>query len=136
MRVILHHWTPAKNVKNVLQQGLTPSRAKGKLSVVWMLRPECSLDWLPHIAAHQGCRLWEMRLFEVTIDTDMLANLREDGRCYTHHAISGGYLRLVEDWPPPWSVPTDELTTRRDSSTMASWSRKRLPPSHVTPKHA
>lgn len=136
MHVILHHWTPARNVKSIMHQGLRPARAKGKIEVVWLLRPECSLDWLQHIAVHQGCRMWEMRLFQVVIDPDWLANLREDGRCYTHHAIPATYLRLVEDWPPPWSVPTDELTTRRDSSTMLSWSRTGRPPSHWIPRHA
>lgn len=120
MRVTLHHWTPAQHVKRILHQGLVPARSTGKLQVVWLVRPECSLDWLSHIAAHQGCRLWEMRLLEVSIDTDKLANLREDGRCYTHHAIGASSLRLVGDWPPPWSVPTEELVARRDASTWAS----------------
>lgn len=133
MRVILHHWTPAVNVKSILRQGLRPSRSKGKLQVVWMVRPECSLDWIGHIAAHQRCRLWKMRLLEVTIDSDLLANLREDGRCWTHHDISSAQLRLVEDWPPPWSLPTDELSIQRDSSTMPSWSRSGRPPSHWIP---
>lgn len=63
-----YHWTPRSNLASIAVDGLDPSRARGKLRVVWCCE-ETRVAWaVGHVAKHHECSPDDMVLLRLRVD--------------------------------------------------------------------
>lgn len=63
-----YHWTPRSNLKSIAKLGLDPSRASGKLRVVWCCEWSRVLWAVGHVARHHESAPDDMVLLRIRID--------------------------------------------------------------------